>query len=326
MIVRAVLCKEFGPPGSLVMEDVAEPELDRGQVRIAVRACGVNFPDLLMIAGKYQQQPPMPFSPGAELAGEVVEIASDVADIKQGQRVIAVTGFGGMAEQICVHAQKVVPLPDAIDYVPAAAFLLAYGTAYHALKQRAQLQAGETLAVLGAAGGVGLAAVEIGKLMGATVIAAASTTDKLKLTAEYGADHLINYTDTSLKDGIHEITAGAGADVIYDPVGGELFEQSLRAVAWRGRVLVIGFASGQISKIPANLPLLKGSSIVGVFWGRFTEEEPETNAENTAELFRLLQDGKLKPHVSETYPLEKSALALEALAARRAKGKIVIKI
>lgn len=326
MIVRAVLCKEFGPPGSLVMEDVAEPELDRGQVRIAIRACGVNFPDLLIIAGKYQQQPPMPFSPGAELAGDVIEIASDVADIKQGQRVIAVTGFGGMAEQICVHAQKVVPLPDAIDYVPAAAFLLAYGTAYHALKQRAQLQAGETLAVLGAAGGVGLAAVEIGKLIGATVIAAASTTDKLKLTAEYGADHLINYTDTSLKDGIHEITAGAGADVIYDPVGGELFEQSLRAVAWRGRVLVIGFASGQISEIPANLPLLKGSSIVGVFWGRFTEEEPETNAENTAELFRLLQDGKLKPHVSETYPLEKSALALEALAARRAKGKIVIKI
>lgn len=324
--MRAVLCKEFGPPGSLVMEDVAEPELDRGQVRIAIRACGVNFPDLLMIAGKYQQQPPMPFSPGAELAGDVIEIASDVADIKQGQRVIAVTGFGGMAEQICVHAQKVVPLPDAIDYVPAAAFLLAYGTAYHALRQRAQLQAGETLAVLGAAGGVGLAAVEIGKLIGATVIAAASTTDKLKLTAEYGADHLINYTDTSLKDGIHEITAGAGADVIYDPVGGELFEQSLRAVAWRGRVLVIGFASGQISEIPANLPLLKGSSIVGVFWGRFTEEEPETNAENTAELFRLLQDGKLKPHVSETYPLEKSALALEALAARRAKGKIVIKI
>lgn len=324
--MRAVLCKEFGPPGSLVMEDVAEPELDRGQVRIAIRACGVNFPDLLIIAGKYQQQPPMPFSPGAELAGDVIEIASDVADIKQGQRVIAVTGFGGMAEQICVHAQKVVPLPDAIDYVPAAAFLLAYGTAYHALKQRAQLQAGETLAVLGAAGGVGLAAVEIGKLIGATVIAAASTTDKLKLTAEYGADHLINYTDTSLKDGIHEITAGAGADVIYDPVGGELFEQSLRAVAWRGRVLVIGFASGQISKIPANLPLLKGSSIVGVFWGRFTEEEPETNAENTAELFRLLQDGKLKPHVSETYPLEKSALALEALAARRAKGKIVIKV
>jgi NADPH2:quinone reductase len=324
--VRAVLCKEFGPPENLVIEDIAEPQLDRGQVRIAIRACGVNFPDLLMIAGKYQHQPPMPFSPGAELAGDVSEIASDVVDIKQGQRVIAVTGFGGMAEQICVPAEKIVALPDAIDYVPGAAFLLAYGTAYHALMQRAELQAGETLAVLGAAGGVGLAAVEIGKLMGATVIAAASTTDKLDLAAEHGADHLINYTNTSLKDGIHKMTSGHGADVIYDPVGGELFEQSLRAVAWRGRVLVIGFASGKIPKIPANLPLLKGSSIVGVFWGRFAEEEPETNAENTAELFRLLQEGKLRPHVSETYPLEQSALALQAVAARRAKGKIVIKI
>lgn len=324
--MRAVLCKEFGPPENLVIEDIAEPQLDRGQVRIAIRACGVNFPDLLMIAGKYQHQPPMPFSPGAELAGDVSEIASDVVDIKQGQRVIAVTGFGGMAEQICVPAEKIVALPDAIDYVPGAAFLLAYGTAYHALMQRAELQAGETLAVLGAAGGVGLAAVEIGKLMGATVIAAASTTDKLDLAAEHGADHLINYTNTSLKDGIHKMTSGHGADVIYDPVGGELFEQSLRAVAWRGRVLVIGFASGKIPKIPANLPLLKGSSIVGVFWGRFAEEEPETNAENTAELFRLLQEGKLRPHVSETYPLEQSALALQAVAARRAKGKIVIKI
>ncbi|MFB3124602.1 MAG: NADPH:quinone oxidoreductase family protein, partial [Woeseiaceae bacterium] len=294
--MRAVLCKEFGPPENLVIENIAEPQLDRGQVRIAIRACGVNFPDLLMIAGKYQHQPPMPFSPGAELAGDVSEIASDVVDIKQGQRVIAVTGFGGMAEQICVPAEKIVALPDAIDYVPGAAFLLAYGTAYHALMQRAELQAGETLAVLGAAGGVGLAAVEIGKLMGATVIAAASTTDKLDLAAEHGADHLINYTNTSLKDGIHKMTSGHGADVIYDPVGGELFEQSLRAVAWRGRVLVIGFASGKIPKIPANLPLLKGSSIVGVFWGRFAEEEPETNAENTAELFRLLQEGKLRPH------------------------------
>ncbi len=324
--MRAVLCKEFGPPESLVMEDVAVPELGRGQVRIAIKACGVNFPDLLMIAGKYQQQPPIPFSPGAELAGDVIEIAADVADIKPGQRVVAVTGFGGMAEQICVDHHRAIPLPDAVDYVPAAAFLLTYGTAYHALKQRAALQAGETLAVLGAAGGVGLAAVEIGKLMGATVIAAASTTDKLGLAAKYGADHLINYTDSRLKDGIKEITAGRGADVICDPVGGELFEHCLRAVAWRGRILVIGFTSGQIAKVPANLPLLKGSSVVGVFWGRFTEEEPEKNAENTATLLRLLQEGKLKPHVSETYPLEQSAGALEAVAARRAKGKIVIKI
>ncbi len=324
--MRAVLCKDFGPPESLVVEDIAEPELGPGQVRIAVKACGVNFPDLLVIAGKYQIKPPMPFSPGAELAGEVIEVAADVSHIARGQRVVAVPSFGGMAEQICVDARSVVPLPDGVDYVPAAAFLFTYGTAYYALRQRANLQAGETLAVLGAAGGVGLAAVEIGKMMGATVIAAASSADKLELTAEYGADHLVNYTDDSLKERIKEITAGRGADVFVDPVGGELFEQCLRAVAWRGRILVIGFTSGQIPAVPANLTLLKGSSVVGVFWGRFTEEEPETNAGNTAELFRLLRDGKLKPHVSETYPLDQSAKALGAVAARRAKGKIVIEI
>jgi NADPH2:quinone reductase len=324
--VRAVLCREFGPPESLVLEDIAEPELGDGQVRIAVKACGINFPDLLMIAGKYQLKPPIPFSPGAELAGDILEVSGDVTGLKPGQKVVAVSGFGGMAEQICVDARRVLPLADAIDYVPAAAFLLAYGTAYHALKQRAQLRRGETLAVLGAAGGVGLAAVEVGKMMGATVIAAASSAEKLKLTAKYGADHLINYSESKLKDGINEITGGRGADVIYDPVGGDLFEQCLRAIAWGGRLLVIGFTSGKIPSVPANLPLLKGSSIVGVFWGRFTEEEPQTNAENAAELFRLLQEGKLKPHVSETFPLEEAACALEAVAKRRARGKIVVKI
>jgi NADPH2:quinone reductase len=308
------------------VDDVEDPELGSGQVRIAVKACGVNFPDLLVIAGKYQQQPPMPFSPGAELAGEVIEVAEDVSKITPGHRVLAVPLFGGMAEQICVDARSVVPLPDCIDYEPAAAFLLTHGTAYHALKQRANIQGGETLAVLGAAGGVGLAAVEIGKMMGATVIAAASSADKLELTSEYGADHLINYADDRLKDRIKEVTAGRGADVVFDPVGGDLFEQCLRAVAWRGRILVIGFTSGQIPVVPANLTLLKGSSVVGVFWGRFTEEEPETNTENTAELLRLLQDGKLKPHVSETYPLDQAVAALQAVAARRAKGKIVIHI
>ena len=211
-------------------------------------------------------------------------------------------------------------------YVTAAAFLLTYGTAYHALRQRADLQANETLAVLGAAGGVGLAAVEIGKMMGATVIAAASSAEKLELASEYGADHLINYTDAGLKEGIKEITAGRGADVVFDPVGGELFGQCLRAVAWRGRILVIGFTSGEIPVVPANLTLLKGSSVVGVFWGRFTEEEPEANARNTALLFGLLREGKLKPHVSETYPLEGATSALQAIAARRAKGKLVIEI
>ncbi len=326
MIVRAVLCKSYGPPESLVVEDVEDPEPGTGQVRIAVKACAVNFPDLLIVAGKYQHQPPMPFSPGAELAGEVIEVAADVLHIEAGQRVVAVPLFGGMAEQICVDARSVVPLPDSVDYEPAAAFLLTYGTAYHALRQRANLQGGETLAVLGAAGGVGLAAVEIGKMMGATVIAAASSADKLELCSAYGADHLINYADDKLKDRIKEITDGRGADVVFDPVGGELFEQCLRAVAWRGRILVIGFASGRIPTVPANLTLLKGSSVVGVFWGRFTEEEPETNAENTSELFRLLQDGILTPHVSETYPLEGAVEALQAVATRRAKGKIIIKI
>ncbi len=283
--MRALLCKEFGPPESLVLEEVDEPELGAGQVRISVKACGINFPDLLIISGKYQLRPSMPFSPGAEVAGEVIEVAADVADFAPGQRVAAVSMFGGMAEQLCVDAGAVVPVPDSIDDVTAAAFLLTYGTAFHALRQRADLQAGETLAVLGAAGGVGLAAVETGKMMGATVIAAASSAEKLELACKYGADHLINYTDSGLKERINEITAGRGADVVFDPVGGELFEQCLRAVAWRGRILVIGFTSGQIPVVPANLTLLKGSSVVGVFWGRFAEEEPKTNAQNTAQLF-----------------------------------------
>jgi NADPH2:quinone reductase len=324
--MKAVLCKEFGPPGALSVEQVAEPELAAGQVRIGVKACGINYPDLLMIAGKYQVQPQMPFSPGAELAGDVIEVADDVDNIRPGKKVVCATGFGGMAEEICVDAKSVILLPDGIDYVPAAAFLLTYGTAYHALKQRARLQGGESLVVLGAAGGVGLAAVEVGKMLGATVIAAASSDEKLALAAEYGAAQLINYSETGLKDRIKELTAGQGADVIYDPVGGELFEQCLRAVAWGGRLLVIGFASGQIPKVPVNLPLLKGTSIVGVFWGRFTKEEPQLNAKNTAELFRLLHEGKLKPHVSAVFPLEQASAALQTVADRRATGKIVVKI
>lgn len=324
--MKALLCKDFGPPESLVLEEVEEPELEPGQARIAVRACGVNFADLLMIAGQYQLKPPMPFSPGLEFAGDVIEVGDDVTHLEPGQRVVAASYYGGMAERACVQAERVIPLPSYIDYEPASALLIAYGTSYHALKQRAALQDGETLVVLGAAGGVGLAAVEIGKLMGAEVIAAASSDEKLSLAAEYGADHLINYAGTSLKDAIREFTGGRGADVIYDPVGGELFDQCLRAVAWRGRLLVVGFAGGQISAVPANLALLKGCSIVGVFWGRFTEEEPEVSAQNIAELFALLKDGQLKPHISETYPLEQSAQALQALATRRAKGRIIVKI
>jgi NADPH2:quinone reductase len=324
--MKAMLCKEFGPPESLSLEEIAEPELADGQVLVDVKACGVNYADLLMIQGLYQIKPPMPFSPGFEFAGDVVEVANDVTNLEPGQRVVAAGFYGGMAERACVQAERVIPLPDFIDYEPAAALLIAYGTSHYALKQRAALQQGETLVVLGAAGGVGLAAVEIGKLMGATVIAAASSAEKLDLAAEYGADHLINYSETSLKDGIKEFTGGRGADVIYDPVGGELFEQCLRAVAWRGRILVVGFAGGQISTVPANLPLLKGCSIVGVFWGRFIEEEPQATARNIAELFGLFHEGKLKPHISKTYALHEAAAALQAIAARRVKGRIVIHI
>ncbi len=324
--VKALLCKDYGPPESLVLEDVAEPELGPGQVRIDVKACGVNFADLLMIAGQYQIKPPLPFAPGFEFAGDVIEVADDVNNLESGQRVVAASFYGGMAERACVQSERVMPLPAAIDYAPAATLLIAYGTSHHALKQRAALQEGETLVVLGAAGGVGLAAVELGKLMGAVVIAAASSQEKLDLAAEYGADHLINYSDTSLKDGIRELTDGRGADVIYDPVGGELFDECLRAIAWRGRILVVGFAAGQISTVPANLPLLKGCSIVGVFWGRFIEEEAELAAKNTEELFRLVQDGHLKPHISEIYPLEQAANALQAIAERRVKGRIVVQI
>ena len=324
--MRAVLCKQHGTPEDLVIEDVAPPEMAPDQVRIAVKACGVNFPDILMIAGKYQIQPPLPFSPGAELSGEILEVGDKVAHLKPGQRVLAMHHSGCMAEEVCLPAATIVPIPDSMDYVIAASFILTYGTSYHALKQRAALQSGESLLVLGAAGGVGLAAVEIGKLFGAEVYAAASTTEKLELASKYGAKHLINYSESSLKEQVKEMTAGRGVDVIYDPVGGDLFDDCLRSISWGGRILVIGFASGKIPAIPANLPLLKGSSVVGVFWGQFTQREPELSRENTRELLQLFDEGKLKPHVSETYPLEQAADALMALAERRAMGKVVVTI
>jgi len=324
--VKAVLCKQHGAPKDLVIEDIAEPDMAADQVRIAVKACGVNFPDILMIAGKYQIQPPLPFSPGAELSGEILAVGDKIEHLNPGQRVLAMHGYGCMAEEVCLPAATIVPIPDSMDYVTAASFILTYGTSYHALKQRARLQRGETLLVLGAAGGVGLAAVEIGKLFGAEVFAAASTADKLQLAGQYGATHLINYTETTLKEQVKEMTAGRGVDVIYDPVGGDLFDDCLRSIAWGGRILVIGFASGKIPAIPANLPLLKGSSVVGVFWGQFTQREPQTSLENTRELLQLFTEGKLKPHISATYPLEQAADALLALAERRVMGKVVITI
>lgn len=324
--MKAALVKAYGPPESLVIEDIPSPTPGPTEVKLRVRACGVNFPDVLMIAGKYQFKPEMPFSPGAEMAGEIIEVGADVKHLEVGMRVLCMTGHGGMAEEVCVPASVAVPIPDGMEYTTAAAAMMTYGTSYHALKQRANLQPGESLLVLGAAGGVGLAAVELGALMGAEVTAAASSDEKLALAERYGAKHLIDYTKTSLKATVKEMTGGKGVDVIYDPVGGELFDDCLRSLAWKGRLLVIGFAAGEIPKAPANLPLLKGSAIVGVFWGAFTQQEPEANQQNMQELVQWFMSGKLKPHIGDVLPLDRAAEAIGILANRRAMGKVVIEI
>jgi NADPH2:quinone reductase len=322
--MKTVLCKEFGPPESLVVEDVPSPTPAPGQVVLAVRACGVNFPDVLLIQNKYQFKPPLPFAPGGEVAGIVTAVGEGVRGVRVGERVIGSTGWGGFAEEVAVDAARVIPIPDAMDFVTASAFLLTYGTSHHALRDRAALQPGETLLVLGAAGGVGLAAVEIGKVMGARVIAAASTPEKLAVCREHGADEVIDYTREDLKERTKSLTGGEGADVIYDPVGGAYTEAALRATAWKGRLLVIGFAAGDIPRIPLNLVLLKGCQIVGVFWGAFTAREPARNEANVRELMTWYGEGKIAPHVSATYPLERAAEALNAMAERRVVGKVVL--
>ena len=324
--MRAILCKEFGPPESLVLEEVEDPTPRAGQVVVDVRACSVNFPDVLMLQGKYQFKPPLPFSPGAEVAGIVSAAGEGVLTPAVGDEVFVSTGFGGLAEKVAVQATACVPVPEGIDLVSASAFLYAYGTSQHALVDRAHLQPGETLLVLGAAGGVGLAAVELGKHMGATVIAAASTEEKLQLCRDHGASMTINYETEDLKARARELTGGAGVDVVYDAVGGRYSEPALRAIAWGGRFLVVGFAAGDIPKIPLNLALLKGCDIVGVFWGAFVGREPERHKHNVAELIKLWQAGAISPHVSATYPLERSAEAILELAERRAQGKIVVTI
>ena len=322
--MKAVLCKEYGPPESLVIEDIASPTPGRGQVVVSVKACGVNFPDTLIIQGKYQFKPAMPFSPGSEVSGIVKEVGEGVDTVRIGDHVIAFTGWGGFAEEVVTEASKLITLPGDIDFVTAAAFTLVYGTAHHALKDRAQIKAGETLLVLGAAGGVGLASVELGKVMGARVIAAASSAEKLAVCKQHGADELINYTTEDLRERIKALTGGNGVDVIIDPLGGAYSEPALRSIAWKGRFLVIGFAAGDIPRIPLNLTLLKGCSIVGVFWGSFTEREPEHNQENLHELLSWLAQGKLKPHISKTYPLEGAAQALNDVLNRKVKGKAVL--
>ena len=322
--MRAVLCEAFGPPDTLVVREVPDPEPGDGQVIIDVAGCGVNFPDVLIIEDKYQFKPDLPFSPGGEVAGTVSAVGAGVEGVSVGDRVLGLLGWGGMAEKVVAPATSVIGVPDEVDLVQAAGFLMAHGTSHHALVDRARLQGGETLLVLGAAGGVGLAAVELGAVLGARVIAAASTDEKLALCRERGASETINYTGEDLRGRLKELTGGQGVDVCYDPVGGDLSEPALRSMAWNGRFLVVGFAAGDIPRIPLNLPLLKGCSVVGVFWGAFTGKEPDRHASNIAELLGWMAEGRISPHVSATYPLERAGEAISELAGRRATGKVVV--
>jgi NADPH2:quinone reductase len=324
MFMKAVLCKQFGPPESLVVEELPSPKAGAGEVVITVKAASVNFPDVLIIQNKYQFKPPLPFSPGSELAGVVREVGPGVTNVRPGDRVIAFTTYGAFAEEVKTDAVRLLPLPQQMDFVTGAAFLLTYGTSDHALRDRAALQSGETLLVLGAAGGVGLAAIEIGKALGARVIACASSEDKLAVCREHGADAAINYASEDLRERIKALTEGRGVDVVYDAVGGPYSEPAFRSLAWRGRLLVVGFAAGEIPKLPLNLALLKGASVVGVFWGDFAKREPKAFAQSIEQLARWYGEGRLRPHVSQTLPLERAGEAIQRLASRQAKGKIVL--
>ncbi len=322
--MRAVLCKQFGPPESLVLEDLPSPRPGPGEVVLTVKAASVNFPDVLIIQNKYQFKPPLPFSPGSELAGIVKEVGEGVRHARPGDKVIAFTTYGAFAEEVKTESSRLLPLPQGMDFEHGASFILTYGTTDHALRDRGGLRAGETLLVLGAAGGVGIAAIEIGKALGARVIACASSEEKLQVCRAHGADETINYTTGDLRERIKLLTAARGVDVIYDAVGGPYTEPAFRSIAWRGRLLVIGFAAGEIPKLPLNLPLLKGASVVGVFWGDFTRREPKAFAESARQLSQWYAEGRLKPHVSATFPLERTAEAMNLLASRKAKGKVVI--
>ena len=324
--MKAVLCKRHGPPETLTFEELPSPQPGPGEVVISVRAASVNFPDVLIIQNKYQVKPPLPFCPGSELAGVVKEVGKDVSGWKEGDRVIAFTTYGAFAEEVKTEAGRLIRLPEGMDFVSGAAFILTYGTSDHALRDRGALKAGETLVVLGAAGGVGLAAIEIGKALGARVIACASSDDKLAVCTAHGADAGMNYAKEDLREAIKRLTDGRGVDVVYDPVGGPYTEPAFRSLAWRGRLLVVGFAAGDIPKLPLNLALLKGASAVGVYWGDFTRREPRTFADSVRQLAQWFREGKLRPHVSQTLPLRDAAKALELMAARQVKGKVVLTV
>ncbi|HMD35003.1 MAG TPA: NADPH:quinone oxidoreductase family protein [Vicinamibacterales bacterium] len=322
--MKAIICKAFGPPDSLAFDDLPSPAPKIGEVVVSVKAASVNFPDVLIIENKYQVKPPLPFSPGSELAGIVKEIGPEVTNVKAGDRVMAITGYGAFAEEVVVEAKRILPIPRGMDFSTASAFGLTYATSDHALRDRGELKAGETLLVLGASGGVGLAAIEIGKIVGATVIACASSAEKLKICRAHGADEGINYAAEDLRERIKALTGGKGPDVIYDAVGGSYTEPALRSIAWRGRLLVVGFAAGEIPKIPLNLTLLKGCSIVGVYWGDFSRREPMRFAESMRQLGAWYAAGRLKPHVSAVFPLARAADALKLMAARKVTGKVVL--
>lgn len=325
--MKALVCTEYGPPESLSLADSADPIAGASQVIVDIKAAGINFPDVLMIAGQYQAQIPPPFIPGSEASGVVSAIGANVSRFAVGDKVIFTTLAGGaFAERCAVDENTVAPLPEGLDFEHGAGFTVTYSTSYHALKQSANLRAGETVLVLGAAGGVGITAVEIAKAMGAKVIAAASSDEKLEFATAAGADEVINYSTASLKDSVKQLTDGAGVDVVYDPVGGDLAQQALRAMAWQGRYLVVGFACGDIPQFPANIALLKEASIIGVWWGTWATKNPSEQVRNMREVAQFISDGAIRPRVSEIYPLDDYVNAFRAITERRAKGKVILRM
>jgi NADPH:quinone reductase len=323
--MKAILCSRFGGPDDLELGELPDPQPGAGEAVVAVKAAALNFFDTLIIAGKYQMKPAFPFSPAAEFAGEVEQVGSGVTAFRPGDRVAASMGYGAARERVVIAADRLARVPDGVDFDHAAGLIITYGTTLHALKDRARLKPGETLAVLGASGGVGLAAVELGKLMGAHVIACASAPEKLALAQQHGAEAIINYAQEDLRDALRRATGGKGPDVIYDPVGGPYSEPALRAIGWEGRFLVVGFAAGDIPKLPLNLVLLKNCDVRGVFWGAWSDREPAAHRANVAELMQWCAEGKLAVHVHAVYPLAQAADALKAIANRSVMGKVILR-
>ncbi|HZL29801.1 MAG TPA: NADPH:quinone oxidoreductase family protein [Pseudolabrys sp.] len=323
--MKALLCTHYGTPDDLEVADIADPTPAPGEAVVRIEAAALNFFDTLIIAGKYQTKPAFPFSPSAEFAGIIESVAPDVTALKPGDRVLGYAGYGAAREKIAVAAQKLTKMPDGLDFERAAGLCVTYGTTLYALKDRARIKAGETLAVLGASGGTGLAAIELGKIMGARVIACASSPEKLAFARQHGADETIDYAAEDLKEALRRVTGGKGANVIYDPVGGPYAEAALRSIAWEGRYLVVGFAAGDIPKLPLNLVLLKSCDVLGVFWGGWTERDPDGHRANNAQLLAWAKDGKLSSHVHAVYPLKEAATALKAIAARQVMGKVILK-